>query len=321
VPGSASPRPLRVALLGSGGAAKRLAEALRRSRGVIVERVRLENGACRKADLVLDLRRRSRGKRPGLHKGTAERVGFLAAEIEAALRQQIEERQSDFVSLTSHELRTPLASSREAVSIVADGLLGGVTPEQRSYLDIAARNLRRLTGVINQLLDLADIEGDRVALAREPADLNEIAEKASARLRPQFEERGVRFGLEKSSEPLVANVDPERIQHVLEALLDNACKFTAAGGQVTLRLFGDRKRAVIEVEDTGIGIPTRTRHLLFQKFRQTSGALTRRHGGIGLGLALVREIVRSHGGSVEVESKEGRGSRFRVRIPRSRGAK
>jgi two-component system sensor histidine kinase VicK len=298
---------LRVGLIGGGAVARRLASALRRSSIVTVERSS-SRGSSPHADLLLDLRRGIRNGKNGAGArpmDVAAFVGILAKEIHRAVQKEIEERQSDFVSVTSHELRTPLTSSREALAILADGLAGGITQEQRGYLEIASRNLQRLTSAINQLLDLSDIENGKMVLAIETVDMNEIVEAAMKRFVPRFEEKG-----------LVARADADRIGHVLDALLDNACKFTPRGGEVSVRTRGTSRLVEAEVADTGLGIPAKARRAIFQKFRQLDRALTRSQGGLGLGLTLAREIVKAHRGTIRVFGRKGGGSRFLVQIPR-----
>ncbi|MBI3847954.1 MAG: HAMP domain-containing histidine kinase [Planctomycetes bacterium] len=312
---------LRVTLLGGGTAAKDLARTLRRFATVALEpakragkpRSRARTSAriveCSGNAVVVDLRCGCAGGIEGL-------IAALTREIESNVERQISDRQSEFVSLTSHELRTPLTSSREAVSLVADGVVGSVTDEQRSYLEMASRNLARLTSVVNQLLDLADVEQDRIVLLRARLDLSDVTAAAAARWASRFAEKGVRF-VPSPSRPFVAEIDGDRIGHVLDALLDNALKFTPAGGTVRVHTGGDADFVEMVVEDTGAGIPARARRRVFEKFRQLDPALTRKHGGLGLGLTLTREIVRSHGGSVRVEESAEGGSRFVIRLPRS----
>jgi signal transduction histidine kinase len=307
-------KELRVTLVGGGARARQIARLLGRFAAVSVEPrgAAVDAGRKRNGSLVVDLRQR-RGS--GIDALVSALVGAVRSEVE----REISNRQSEFVSITSHELRTPLTSSREAVALVADGLAGSVTPEQRAYLEMAARNLARLTSVVNQLLDLSDIEKGRIVLLRAPAGMNAIVEAAADRWALRFAERRIGFAWLPADRDVVAHVDAERVGHALDALLDNALKFTDAGGSVRVVVRGLVRFVEIAVEDTGCGIPPSARRLVFRKFRQADAALTRRHGGLGLGLTVTREIVRSHRGRIRAEGREAGGTRVVVRFPRGSG--
>src|SRR5262249_2366942 len=155
------------------------------------------------------------------------------------------------------------------------------------------------------LLDLSDIEHGAIVLLRTPSDLSEIVGAAAERWRPRLLEKRLAFDVAPATGDVRAVVDAERIGHVLDALLRNALKCTEAGGAVRVAVRGALRFVEIAVDDTGIGIPAAVRRAVFRKFRQADPALTRRHGGLGLGLTVSREIVRSHRGTIRIEANGG----------------
>jgi signal transduction histidine kinase len=184
----------------------------------------------------------------------------------------------------------------------------------RPQLDVAHRNSMRLLKLVNSLLDFARIEAGRVTAAFEPLDLATLTEDLSSNFRAAMERAGLRFDVccPPLDEPV--HVDREMWEKIVLNLLSNAFKYTL-DGQVSVTLKRDATHAVLEVADTGIGVSELELPRLFERFHRVVGAQARTHEGSGIGLALVQELVRLHGGSIEAESQLGRGSLFRVRIP------
>ena len=262
------------------------------------------------------------GRITGIGLATLDLTALKLAEdalkqAEAELRE-IDRRRMDFLAVLSHELRNPIAPIRYSLTIL-DQAAPDSDPARlaREVIDRQARHLSRL---IEDLLDVTRITRDKLRLQREPLDLGEQVARTVADHRALFEERGV--ALETALAPAV-RVDGDRIRlaQVLDNLLQNAVKFTPAGGRVLVALQVEAGAALLTVADDGCGIEPGQAARLFEAFAQAERTLDRSPGGLGLGLALVKGLAELHGGSAWCESEgPGRGSRFRVRLPLAAGA-
>jgi signal transduction histidine kinase/Na+/proline symporter len=253
-------------------------------------------------------------------------LGTLSRELEAKVQQrtaelehanrrltELDRLKSDFVSTVSHELRTPLTSIRS----LSESLISGGVPAQRQqeFLAIIVEESQRLSRLIAQLLDLSRIEAGTMEWRLERLDLREIVEHAVRTNRALFERAGLEVDVELSGHRVPVTADRDRLMQVLTNLLSNAAKFTARGGRVRVRTFGTSSSAVVEVADTGAGIPPGQVDAIFERFRQGEGGLVVKPEGAGLGLPISRQIVEHHGGSLTVSSVPGEGSCFRISLP------
>ena len=222
------------------------------------------------------------------------------------------EVKEEFIASVSHELRTPLTSIRGFTSLVLerDDLPGDV----RHQLTVVERNVSRLDRLVADLLQIAQAEQGLVLLEREPTDLAHLVRQAVEAARPAVEAAGLTLH-SRVPDHLVTMVDPQRFAQVIDNLLSNAVKYTPAGGLIEVDLSVTHKRVELVVLDTGIGISPRDRHHVFSRFFRSRHATEQSIQGIGLGLSITKAIVDSHGGRIEVESEEGLGSTFRVRLP------
>lgn len=233
----------------------------------------------------------------------------------------------EFLATLSHELRTPLTAIRGWVELLADNEAVKVDEELSDGIDVIKNSAASLTQLISDLLDLSRIQRKVLRLERSLSDINQIIIDAAQVLRHSAETRRQDLQLEIDTHLPYANVDAHRIQQVVWNLLTNAIKFTPEGGKIVIRsrlfdardiLIDDDETAlrwiVIEVEDDGEGIAHDFLPHVWDRFRQADSSTTRRHGGLGIGLALVKELVEAHGGLVEVES-DGHGAIFTVRLP------
>lgn len=238
-------------------------------------------------------------------------------EIEAANQKlrSLDKLKSEILANVSHELRTPLVTICGYAELLLDRGLGALNKRQTHALEVTRRSGRRLKSLIENMLEYAKLEEGRVILRRERIDLRdcarEVAEEIGARLGP----RRIRFEVALPTEAVTVSADRTRLLLLLRNLLGNAEKFTAEDGEIGLGLALDGGQALLTVRDTGIGIPPEHHERIFDRFYQVDGSATRQHGGAGLGLAIVREVVEMHGGRVSVDSAPGRGSRFEVRLP------
>lgn len=250
------------------------------------------------------------------HRDTlAERVAERTRELEEAYNRvkAMAEAKDQFVATVSHDFRSPLAIIQSALQTLMQD--PAMPPETRQrFLTRAERQCKRLSAMVHDLLDLARIE-HREASA-EPVLLDELIAEAIDAQRPAFEDKGVRLEYAPPDAPVRAEGDPHYLARAIANLLDNALKFTPAGGRVQLQLGADAGWAFVRVADTGPGIPPEEQERVFDRFYQ--GATAAASGrGAGLGLAIVAGVARRHGGRAKVESTPGQGATFEITIPQS----
>ncbi|MBU0703592.1 MAG: GAF domain-containing protein, partial [Chloroflexi bacterium] len=237
-----------------------------------------------------------------------------AAELARALehQQELDRLKDEFIQNVSHELRTPLSIARGYAELLNSGDLGELQPDQREPVAVITRRTRMLTELVNNLTAILEVETqdsrwewvDFSDLICDLTDFQVSVEQAGLSLTTQV----------IPNLPLVRG-DPVHLRRVLDNLLGNALKFTPAGGHIGVRLKRDSDNLVLAVEDSGVGIPADQLDRIFDRFYQVDGSMSRRYGGTGLGLALVKEIVEAHGGKIGVESEVGEGSVFTVTLP------
>jgi signal transduction histidine kinase/CheY-like chemotaxis protein len=239
----------------------------------------------------------------------------LLSEAEAA-RQSAEAAnlmKDQFLATMSHELRTPINAVLGWATLLR---AGNLPPEKHERaLEIIERNTRNQAKLIEDLLDVSRIAEGKLRLDVVPTELGGIIHAAVEAIRPAADAKGVRLQLTLSSGGTVMG-DPQRLQQVAVNLLGNAVKFTPAGGRVQVVLQQEESALELSVSDTGIGIAPDFLPHMFERFRQADGAHARQHGGLGIGLSIVRHVVELHGGTVSAFSDgEGKGATFTVRIP------
>ena len=241
-------------------------------------------------------------------------------EVEEARDQlaELDVAKSRFTANVHHELRTPLTLMLAPLDAMLSGAFGAVSELQRQYLQTMHTNARRLLKLINNLLDLARIEGEQLRITRLPTAIGPVVGELVDGARPLAERKQVRIETRGLDELPELNVDPEALEKIVVNLLGNALKFTDPGGRIEVRGEPQEGGAVrLTVEDSGLGIPPDQLERIFDRFAQVDASGTRRHEGTGIGLSLVRELVNLHGGRVWAESEgRGRGSRLRVWLPR-----
>ena len=220
---------------------------------------------------------------------------------------------NDLVAVVAHELRTPLASSR----LLVDTLLEGDPDQnqQQEYLRMIASENERLTRLVENFLSFSRIQSGRNQFVFRVVSPSNIATRAVEVVSPTMGASGRQFRSEIEDDLPSIRVDADAVVTALTNLLENAIKFSAEDGQITMRVRSLDDAIVFEVQDDGIGMSTGDSSRAFDKFFQADRELSRNHGGCGLGLSLVRSIVHSHGGTVRVESELNQGSLFRVLLP------
>jgi signal transduction histidine kinase len=262
--------------------------------------------------------RRIRGAAERLEGGELEaRVALQGdTEVRAVARalnrlaetlEQEEEVRKTSVADLAHELRTPVNGLLARIEAAQDGVLAG--PQN---LEAMHEETLRLTRLLDDLAALADAERPGLLLEKHPLDLAEVARTAADSFAPRFADNDIGFSVEAA--PVLVEGDAARLEQVASNLLSNALRYTEAGGSVTLLVGRHGDEAVLEVADSGIGIaPDDLRHV-FTRFWRSDRSRSRATGGSGIGLAIVRELVRAHEGRVDVDSVLGQGSRFRVTL-------
>jgi two-component system phosphate regulon sensor histidine kinase PhoR len=219
----------------------------------------------------------------------------------------------DFVANVSHELKTPLTAIRGYAETLRDGALDE-PPTAKRFTERILNQCRRLQELLDDLLILSRLEGVDASLERGPVSLDAVARHAVELLGPVAREKGV--GIELKEEPLPQiQGDAGGLERLLLNLIDNAIKYSRPDGRITVSVGRCGGDALLEVSDTGIGIPPESIPRIFERFYRVDKGRAREEGGTGLGLAIVKHIAQAHGGQVDVESRAGHGSTFRVRLP------
>jgi len=221
----------------------------------------------------------------------------------------------EICAVLARELRTPLSTIEGYLDLLGHGGVGPLTPEQQEFLDVVSRNVRRLTLVVSDWLDMSRLEAGRYELHQETVDLLDVADLAIGELRPRIRAKEQQIGVDVPSDPVLVLGDGRALARIVGNLLSNAHKYTPPGGSIRLVLAADDDTVKLDVQDTGIGIRDEDRPYLFRKFFRAH--LTASEPGTGLGLTLVKELVERMGGQVSVSSTFGQGSTFSVVLPRA----
>jgi signal transduction histidine kinase/DNA-binding response OmpR family regulator len=228
--------------------------------------------------------------------------------------QEADRRKNEFLSMLAHELRNPLAPLLNGVELLR--LSGPSRPDLAEIEDMMERQVKHLVRMVDDLLDISRITRGKIWLRTEPLDVGVIVARAVEVSRPFLDARRHEFTVALPDKPLQVEGDAIRLAQVLTNLLHNASKYTEEGGRIWLSVAHEGKEAVFRIRDTGVGIPAEMLASVFDLFTQVERTLDRSHGGLGIGLTLVRRLVEMHGGSVQVYSSgPGQGSEFTVRLP------
>ena len=239
--------------------------------------------------------------------------GAVVAARDTTELTRVADMRRDFVANVSHELKTPLAAIRGYAETMRDGALDE-PPTARRFTERILNQCHRLQELLDDLLTLSRLEGVAPSLELEPIDLQAVVRRTVEMLSPAAREKRVEIEVEETPvAPL--HGDADGMERLLVNLLDNAIKYNRPEGRVVVRLSAVDGHAVLEVSDTGIGIPPESIPRIFERFYRVDKGRAREEGGTGLGLAIVKHVAQAHGGQVEVESRLGRGSTFRVRLP------
>jgi signal transduction histidine kinase len=243
--------------------------------------------------------------------------GFVVVLRDIAARKEIERLRDDFVSTLTHDLRTPLLAAIQTLGFFLDGSLGEVPDRQRELIQMLIQSLREMLGLVNVLLEVYKYESGRQKLILDTINMPELVRHVCQELDSLAKSRDQSLQIEVA--PKIGaksghvHGDKQELKRVLVNLVGNAINFTPKGGEIRVSLAAEGKRLKICVADNGRGIPAKDIPLLFQRFSQ--GTSKQRSSGSGLGLYLSRQIMEAHHGQIWVESEEGKGSRFFIRLP------
>jgi signal transduction histidine kinase len=229
--------------------------------------------------------------------------------------QTLDRAKSRFFANLSHELRTPLTLALAPVEAMLDDSEETLSGPQRDYLELVRVNALRLLRLVDDLLELSRLEAATVRLQVQPVDLGPWLRGLVDQVSPLAGRKRIYMTFEASHDLPATLLDPHQIERVALNVLANAVKFTPEGGQIAVRVLLDGDGIVVEVEDSGIGIPKAQLPRIFERFHQVDGSSTRSHGGAGIGLSLARDLVELHGGRISADSAEGEGTTLRFWLP------
>lgn len=244
-----------------------------------------------------------------------EREGTVFVLHDVTDVRRVDEVRRDFVANASHELRTPLTAIQGFADTLATGRVDAA--QQRTYLDVIARNAQRMAELIDDLLALSRIEGDGHVLDLTSVDVGRIAEMTVSDFGPRFATAGLTASI-RIDRPALARADRRAIEEIMDNLLSNAARYTNPGGRIDVSVDVQDDDVVIAVADDGIGIPEHALDRIFERFYRVDAARSRALGSTGLGLAIVKHLVAKMDGQIEVTSEVGRGSRFTITLPAAR---
>ena len=249
-----------------------------------------------------------------LHEDTIRRSQELR-EAYGALRE-MESMKDDFIARVSHELRSPLAPMSIAVERTLSEAFGPLNSVQREMLEIALVNVDRLSATITELLDVVSLSSGGEETLPQTFDLRLLARGSVRAMRPRAEAKDIEVHVDIPDTPVLVLANQRKIGQVISNLLSNAIKFNRPSGEVVLRIKEiDEEWAEVSVSDTGVGIPKDALDSVFTRFYQVGSPLTREYEGLGLGLAIAKDHVVQNGGTIRVESEEGKGSKFTFTVP------
>lgn len=238
-------------------------------------------------------------------------VGVVSVLSDITKQKELDQFKANFIANVSHELRTPLVSIDKSIALILNNAVGEVTTPQREFLSIAQRNIKRLSLLINDLLDLSKLEAGRMIVKREPANIVSVINESIDGVENWAKTKGITLERKIQEGLLPVTIDSNKIIQVLNNLIGNAIKFTPNSGRITVevKLSGSDQIAV-SVHDNGIGINKEDLPKVFDKFYQAGERISTDIQGTGIGLAIAREIVELHGGKIWAESEKGEGATF-----------
>ncbi|KGX87526.1 sensor histidine kinase [Pontibacillus litoralis] len=250
-----------------------------------------------------------------IHVYSYDEVGALSESFNqlAYSLEMVDEQRREFLQNVSHELRTPLSYIRGYTEAILDGVVKDEEEEKR-YIAIIHREVDRLNRLVNDLLDLAQLEGDSYPMKAEPIPFAQLVHDVVNRFQLRAKQQYITIKQEVD-EGAIVNGDSDRLEQVVSNVLDNALRYSDSSDTITLRVVQEGYNVLFSIEDTGCGIPEADVAKIAERFYRVDKARTRKHGGVGLGLAIVQQIVEKHNGTIKIESELGIGTKIIVTLP------
>lgn len=245
-----------------------------------------------------------------------EKLGNLVILHDVTREKMVERMKNEFVSLSAHQLRTPLSAIKWTLKMLLSGDLGQITEEQEEFLKKTYSSNERMINLINDLLNVTRIEEGRYLFKPVLGNIEPIIKSVINSYKEEIKKRKLKFKLKKTGKGLPKTmIDVEKIRLVIQNLLDNAIRYTKAGGQVIVSINCNKNEIEFSVKDTGVGITKNQQERLFTKFFRAANAIKMEAEGSGLGLFISKNIIEAHGGKIWFESKEKKGSTFYFTLP------
>jgi len=229
--------------------------------------------------------------------------------------QQLDRMKSEFVALVTHQLRTPLSGIKWSLSMLLNNEMGEMTSEQKTYLLKTYESNERMIDLINDLLQADRLESGMMKFSFQPTQLLDLIDNILIEMSPLAEHKKIRLIYSSREEVPTLSIDPQNMRVVLQNLLENAIKYTPAGGDVTIGVRNKGHCVEITVKDNGIGIPTKDQKNIFQRFYRAPNAVLTETVGSGLGLYIVKNIIDHHQGTIAFTSEPGKGTMFSITLP------
>jgi signal transduction histidine kinase len=250
-------------------------------------------------------------------------IQIVADQLQAALRnallveklQQADATKNELLAVISHELRIPLTVIGEGVNLLSEGALGTINAEQADFLKTIDQNVDRFGALLDKVLLATHLITGKFVLNAEPADLNKLLNTVEERFKPAAGEKKVALERTGEKKEIALKADAKRLEEALGQLVLNGIQATPEGGKVSVSLAAKEGSAEIVIADTGKGIAAEALPKLFDSFRSIGGINDRKTGGLGLGLFIAQGIIEAHGGTIQVDSAPGKGTKFTIKLP------
>ncbi|HEY6844551.1 MAG TPA: ATP-binding protein, partial [Thermoanaerobaculia bacterium] len=240
-------------------------------------------------------------------------VGAVLVIRDITALQELDRKKDEFLSVASHELRTPLTTIKGYTQLLAQGAEDVAQEDRTTYLNAVLSEIDRMMGLITELLDVSRIETNRLQIEPQSIRWLEFLQRRATAFRVQNPSRTITF--EASMPETIVVVDPDRMRQVVDNLLSNAIKYSPETSEVRVHAAIAEGSMLTTVVDKGIGIPADEIPRLFERFHRARNVSSRYYGGLGLGLYIAKAIVEAHNGAISVESEEGKGATFTIKLP------
>jgi signal transduction histidine kinase/GGDEF domain-containing protein len=250
-----------------------------------------------------------------LSSGARSVTGTILLLRDITREKEIDRMKNDFISIVSHELRTPLSITREGISLILEGIPGGINEKQHKILATAKGNIDRLSRIVNSLLDISRIEAGKIEINKRLVSISSLIRQVAANYETAAREKGLEIRVKLPEKKISLYADTDKLMQIFTNLMNNAVHFTPEG-MIELAARETKGKVVCSVKDTGIGISKKDLPKVFSRFQQFGRVAGAGPRGTGLGLSIARELVEMHRGKISVDSTEGKGTKFTFTLPK-----